>query len=56
MNPEDLKTQAQYEAFWLEEVGRRIEKLERGESQLIPLEEALKIVRAAHAKPIQADE
>lgn len=56
MNPEDLKTQAQYEAFWLEEVGRRIEKLERGESRLVPLEEALKITQAARAKPIEANE
>ncbi len=56
MNPENLKTQAQYEAFWLEEVERRIERVKRGESRLIPLEEALKIARAARAKPIRTDE
>ena len=56
MSLEDLKTQTEYETFWLEEVGRRIEKLERGESRLVPLEKALKLARAARAKPIEADE
>ena len=45
-NPND----AEYEALWLEEVGRRIERVERGESQLIPLEEALLRAKAARAK------
>jgi hypothetical protein len=35
---------------------RRIEKLERGESRLIQLDEALELARAARLKPIKADE
>jgi putative addiction module component (TIGR02574 family) len=46
----DNVTEAEHERLWLEEVGRRIKRVERGESQLIPVEEALARVREVLAK------
>lgn len=48
--PEKLypKTEAELEGLLLEEVGRRIESVQKGETKLIPIEEALK--RADHAR------
>jgi putative addiction module component (TIGR02574 family) len=46
----DDPTDAEYDALWLEEVGRRVARVERGESQLIPLEEVLKRAQAIRAK------
>ena len=42
------KTEAELEEIWLEEIGQRIESLQKGETELIPIEEALK--RADHAR------
>jgi putative addiction module component (TIGR02574 family) len=38
----DSPTEEELEELWLDEVGKRIEHVQRGESKLIPLEEALK--------------
>lgn len=46
----DNVTDAEHEQLWLEEVGRRIERVKRGESHLIPVEEALAQVREILAK------
>jgi putative addiction module component (TIGR02574 family) len=46
----DNVTDAEHERLWLEEVGRRIERVERGDSHLIPVEEALARVREILAK------
>ncbi len=41
----DEITEPELEELWLEEVGERIEKVQRGESQLIPYAEALRRAR-----------
>lgn len=46
----DDPSNAEYDDLWLDEVGRRIERVQRGKSKLIPLEEALRRAKAALAK------
>jgi putative addiction module component (TIGR02574 family) len=42
----DSPTEEELEELWLDEVGKRIERVQRGESKRIPLEEALKRAKA----------
>lgn len=42
--------EAELEALWLEEIGERIKRVERGESKLIPFTEALAQAKAVIAK------
>jgi putative addiction module component (TIGR02574 family) len=43
----DNPSEAELEELWLEEVGERITRVERGESRLVPLEEVLARAKAA---------
>jgi putative addiction module component (TIGR02574 family) len=45
----DNITEAEREELWLEEVGRRIESVQKGETKLIPIEEALNRAKQALA-------
>jgi putative addiction module component (TIGR02574 family) len=42
----DSPTEEELEDLWLDEVGKRLERVQRGESKLIPLEEALRRAKA----------
>jgi putative addiction module component (TIGR02574 family) len=46
----DSPSEAELEQLWLDEVGKRIERVQRGESKLIPLEEALQRAKALTKK------
>jgi hypothetical protein len=43
-------SEAELEELWLDEIGERIKRVERGESKLIPVNEALRQARAIIAK------
>lgn len=43
----DSPSEDELEELWLEEVGERIERVKRGESRLVPLEEALQKAKTA---------
>jgi putative addiction module component (TIGR02574 family) len=46
----DSPSEEELESLWLDEVGKRIERVQRGESKLVPLEEALKRAKAVIAQ------
>lgn len=46
----DSPSEEELEGLWLDEVGKRIERVQRGESKLVPLEEALKRAKAVIAQ------
>lgn len=46
----DSPSEEELEQLWLDEVGKRIERVQRGENQLIPLEEALQRAKALTKK------
>lgn len=46
----DSPSEAELEQLWLDEVGRRIERVKQGQSKLIPYEEALKRAKTALGK------
>jgi putative addiction module component (TIGR02574 family) len=43
----DNPSEEELEDLWLDEVGRRIERMENGKGKLIPLEEALQRAKTA---------
>jgi Putative addiction module component len=43
-------SEAELEELWLDEIGERIKRVERNESKLIPVSEALRQARAVIAK------
>jgi putative addiction module component (TIGR02574 family) len=46
----DSPSEEELEGLWLDEVGKRIERVQRGKSKLVPLEEALKRTKAVIAQ------